>query len=546
MTERLCTFDKISNRRYLLFLCANNEGESALVKSVGSFLRGDFMSNIRISNLSFRYDDSSENIFNNLNLNLDSTWKLGLVGRNGRGKTTFLNLLRGKLHGLGDIQTRLNFSYYPIKIADPANITLYELQKQANFEEWELDRELNLMNVNPDLLWQPFNTLSGGEQTKVLLALSFTNKDSFALIDEPTNHLDEDSRQEISNYLGKHEKGYIVVSHDRDFLNQVADHILAIENTEIHLYQGNFATYEDTKQKRDEFNRERNQKLKGEINELHQQKEQFYHWAQKVEARKNIGRKYQHVLNRRTRLNKGAIGHAAAKMMKKSINARDRMDHKIQVKQGLMTNIEDIPKLSMNFKANYHSTLLEIQHLDLQIDGKSLFKDLNLVVKNHGVVSLEGRNGSGKSTFLKMLLDKAPTVKYQGKYELADGLSISYLPQDFTEYKGTLHNFAYEHKISYEELLNNLKKLGFPRASFATPIEEMSMGQQKRVALAKSLVEPSDLYLWDEPANYFDVFNQDQLIELLKKVKPAMLLIEHDEYFIEQVADQRVRLDIAE
>ena len=546
MTERLCTFDKISNRRYLLFLCANNAGESALVKSVGSFLRGDFMSNIRISNLSFRYDDSSENIFNNLNLNLDSTWKLGLVGRNGRGKTTFLNLLRGKLHGLGDIQTRLNFSYYPIKIADPANITLYELQKQANFEEWELDRELNLMNVNPDLLWQPFNTLSGGEQTKVLLALSFTNKDSFALIDEPTNHLDEDSRQEISNYLGKHEKGYIVVSHDRDFLNQVTDHILAIENTEIHLYQGNFATYEDTKQKRDEFNRERNQKLKGEINELHQQKEQFYHWAQKVEARKNIGRKYQHVLNRRTRLNKGAIGHAAAKMMKKSINARDRMDHKIQAKQGLMTNIEDIPELSMNFKANYHSTLLEIQHLDLQIDGKSLFKGLNLGVKNHGVVSLEGRNGSGKSTFLKMLLDKAPTVKYQGKYELADGLSISYLPQNFTEYHGTLHNFAYEHKISYEELLNNLKKMGFPRASFVTPIEEMSMGQQKRVALAKSLVEPADLYLWDEPANYLDVFNQDQLIELLKKIKPAMLLIEHDEYFIEQVADQRVRLDIAE
>ncbi|MED7629276.1 UNVERIFIED_CONTAM: ATP-binding cassette domain-containing protein, partial [Lactobacillus helveticus] len=150
------------------------------------------MSNIRISNLSFRYDDSSENIFNNLNLNLDSSWKLGLVGRNGRGKTTFLNLLRGKLHGLGDIQTRLNFSYSPIKIADPANITLYELQKQTNFEEWELDRQLNLMNVNPDLLCQPFNTLSGGEQTKVLLALSFTNKDSFALIDEPTNQLDED------------------------------------------------------------------------------------------------------------------------------------------------------------------------------------------------------------------------------------------------------------------------------------------------------------------------------------------------------------------
>lgn len=181
------------------------------------FLRGDLMSNIRISNLSFRYEDSSENIFNNLDLDLDSFWKLGLVGRNGRGKTTFLNILRGKLHGLGKIQTKLNFSYYPVSINDPTNITLYELQDQVQFEQWELERELNLMGVDPNLLWQPFNTLSGGEQTKVLLALSFTDQDSFPLIDEPTNHLDEDSREAVSEYLRKHDKGYIVVSHDRDF-----------------------------------------------------------------------------------------------------------------------------------------------------------------------------------------------------------------------------------------------------------------------------------------------------------------------------------------
>lgn len=501
------------------------------------------MSNIRISNLSFRYDDSSENIFNKLNLNLDSTWKLGLVSRNGRGKTTFLNLLRGKLHGLGEIQTRLSFSYYPIKVEDQKNITLYELQKQVAFEEWELERELNLMNVDPNLLWQPFNTLSGGEQTKVLLALSFTDKDSFALIDEPTNHLDEDSRKEISNYLGKHEKGYIVVSHDRDFLNQVTDHILAIENTEIHLYQGNFTAYEDTKQKRDQFNREKNQKLKGEIRTLNESRLRLKGYSSKSENQKNAK---AHSNEIHAYIDKGFYSHKAAKVMQRSKNVERRMNDDIQAKQGLMTNIEDIPELTMNFQSNYHSTLLEAQHLDLQIDGKNLFKDLNLVVKNHGIVSLEGKNGSGKSTFLKMLLNKTFSVTYQGKYELANGLSISYLPQNFTEYHGTLHNFAYEHKISYEELLNNLKKMGFPRASFVTPIEEMSMGQQKRVALAKSLVEPADLYLWDEPANYLDVFNQDQLIELLKKVKPAMLLIEHDEYFIEQVTDHRVRLDIAE
>lgn len=498
------------------------------------------MSSIKISNLSFRYEDSSDKIFNNLNLDLDSSWRLGLVGRNGRGKTTFLNLLIRKISGLGKIQTKLNFSYYPVAISDPNNIALYELQSQVQFEQWQLERELNLLGADSNLIWQPFNTLSGGERTKILLALSFTNQDSFPLIDEPTNHLDEASRKEVSNYLRGHRQGYIVVSHDRDFLNQVTDHILAIENSEIHLYQGNFSTYEEVKKTRDEFNREKNQKLAGEISNLHNQKEQFYHWAQKIEAKKKLGQKTQYIINRRSRINKAALGHASAKMMKKSISARNRMDKRIEEKEGLMVNIEDVPRLTMNFHPNYHQVLLEIKDLNLSIQDKELFTDLNLVVKNHGVVSLEGKNGSGKSTLLKLLLGKAREVSYWGKYRLANGISISYLPQDFTIYKGSLKSFAQEHHLLYEDLLNVLKKMGFPRESFKTPIEEMSMGQKKRVALAKSLVEKADLYLWDEPANYLDVFNQDQLIRLLKEVKPAMLLVEHDEYFIEQVADRRI------
>ncbi|GFP09801.1 ribosomal protection-like ABC-F family protein [Lactobacillus helveticus] len=501
------------------------------------------MSNIKIVNLSFRYNDSSENIFNNLNLNLDSFWKLGLVGRNGRGKTTFLNLLRGKLYGSGKIQTKIPFSYYPITINEPKNITFYELQKQKNFDQWKLERELNLMNVGIDLLWQPFNTLSGGERTKVLLALSFTDRDSFALIDEPTNHLDEISRKEVANYLVKQTKGYIVVSHDRDFLNQVTDHILAIENTEIHLYQGDFYTYEDTKQKRDEFNQLKNKKLQGEIKNLNRKYVRFNNWSDSIEAQKYSGMKTKHIINRRTQLNKGAIGHDAAKMMKKAINTRRRLDRKIDSKRGLMANIEDVPELTINFKPNYHQTLLETQHFSLTVGNKCLFDNLNLIIRNHGVISLEGKNGSGKSKFLKLLLGQAVDSSYQGKYKLTNGLSISYLPQNFNQYTGTLKEFAKKQKIPYERLLNLLKKMGFPRSSFNTPIEKMSMGQQKRVAITKSLVEPADLYLWDEPANYLDIFNQDQIIKLLQKIKPAMLLIEHDQHFIKQVANQRIKLN---
>ncbi|MES5148541.1 ribosomal protection-like ABC-F family protein [Lactobacillus crispatus] len=501
------------------------------------------MSNLKISRLSFEYEDSNRYIFKNLNLDLDTDWKLGLIGRNGRGKTTFLNLLRGKYCGTGQIQGNASFSYYPVKIQNSKNITFYELQDQVAFEQWKLERELTLMNLDPDLLWQPFNTLSGGEQTKILLALSFTDQDSFPLIDEPTNHLDETSRKQVAEYLNGHDQGYIVVSHDRDFLNQVTDHILAIENTAIHLYQGNYSTYEVTKKRRDDFDREKNKKLTGQVKKLNQEKVQFHNWAAKIEARKKLGMKTQHIINRRTRLNKGAIGHQAAKMMKKSINARNRMDKRIAEKEGMLKNIEKVPTLTMNFQADYHREILQLNDLSLQLkNSRELFKSLTLSLNNHEIIAIEGKNGSGKSTLIKHLLGISQNLIAKGNYELIESLKISYLPQEFVMYSGSLKDFAKKYHLSYEALLSKSKKMGFARADFTTRIEKMSMGQQKRVALAKSLTEPANLYLWDEPANYLDVFNQDQLIKLLKSVKPTMLLIEHDPYFITSVADQQIKL----
>lgn len=501
------------------------------------------MSNLKISRLSFEYEDSNRYIFKNLNLDLDTDWKLGLIGRNGRGKTTFLNLLRGKYCGTGQIQGNTSFSYYPVKIQNSKNITFYELQDQVAFEQWKLERELTLMNLDPDLLWQPFNTLSGGEQTKILLALSFTDQDSFPLIDEPTNHLDETSRKQVAEYLNGHDQGYIVVSHDRDFLNQVTDHILAIENTASHLYQGNYSTYEVTKKRRDDFDREKNKKLTEQVKKLNQEKVQFHNWAAKIEARKKLGMKTQHIINRRTRLNKGAIGHQAAKMMKKSINARNRMDKRIAEKEGMLKNIEKVPTLTMNFQADYHREILQLNDLSLQLkNSRELFKNLTLSLNNHEIIAVKGKNGSGKSTLIKYLLGISQNLIAKGNYELIESLKISYLPQEFVMYSGSLKDFAKKYHLSYEALLSNLKKMGFARADFTTRIEKMSMGQQKRVALAKSLTEPANLYLWDEPANYLDVFNQDQLIKLLKSVKPTMLLIEHDPYFITSVADQQIKL----
>ena len=173
------------------------------------------MSMIRVENLTFSYPSSYDPIFENVNFQIDTDWKLGLVGRNGRGKTTFLNLLLGKYEYQGKIQASVQFDYFPYGICDknrPTKEILSEICPSA--EDWELLRELSYLEVREEVLGRPFFTLSNGEQTKVLLAALFLNDGHFLLIDEPTNHLDMKARQTVAAYL-KRKKGFILVSHDR-------------------------------------------------------------------------------------------------------------------------------------------------------------------------------------------------------------------------------------------------------------------------------------------------------------------------------------------
>ncbi len=158
------------------------------------------MSTIEIKNLSFSYDGAVTNIFDQVDLNIDTNWKLGLIGRNGRGKTTFFNILQNKLAYNGAINHQVNFSYFPQKIGNKEKMT-YEIIDDLNVGEiWEVERELTLLGTDTSVLWRSFSSLSGGEQTKVLLSLLFAQEGSFPLIDEPTNHLDALGRKQVAHY----------------------------------------------------------------------------------------------------------------------------------------------------------------------------------------------------------------------------------------------------------------------------------------------------------------------------------------------------------
>lgn len=193
------------------------------------------MSLISINNLTFGYEGSLENVFENVSFNIDTEWKLGLIGRNGKGKTTFLKLLLDQYDYIGKISKTVEFDYFPFEVKNKERMAIDIANEIVpNVEDWEFIKELNLLNANPEILYRNFNLLSSGEQVKILLVSLFLKENNFLLIDEPTNHLDIETRENLVEYLQK-KKSFILVSHDRKFLDKVVDHIISINNTNIDI-----------------------------------------------------------------------------------------------------------------------------------------------------------------------------------------------------------------------------------------------------------------------------------------------------------------------
>lgn len=484
------------------------------------------MSIIQLNHVTFSFAHQTQPLFQDVNLNLDTSWRLGLVGRNGYGKTTFLRLLQGDLQpDNGQIVHQIHWQYFPQPVADVSAITFYALAEMENFAQWEIERELRLLQVDPAVLWQPFETLSGGEQTKVRLALLFLATDGFALIDEPTNHLDQKSRQLVADYL-KEKTGFIVVSHDRQFLNQVIDHVLAIEKATVMLHQGNFALYEREKQLRDDYENQQNAQLKRDITRLSATAQEKSSWSSSREKEKS------------TSADKGFTGARAARMMKKAKNLEKRMNAEITEKQTLLKNIETTTELHLNFQPDYHELLLSATDVQADVDGQPLIEPVSFDLKQGERLVIRGENGIGKSVLLNAIITGDSVQRYTKQ--------ISLIKQQDAQLHGTLSDYAQRYRISFEDLFRQLRQLGVGRDVLTQPIETMSAGQQKRVALARSLVEPAALYIWDEPLNYLDVFNIEQITQLLVQTKAPMIIVEHDELFTQTIGTKFLDLRRAE
>lgn len=533
------------------------------------------MSQISVSNLTFCYEGSFDNIFENVSFLIDTDWKLGFIGRNGKGKTTFLNLLLGKYEYEGHISASAVFDYFPYRITEEqkgrCGVEFLE-QLKPGCEQWRVICELEKLHLTAEVLYRPFGTLSHGERTKVMLAVLFSEENDFLLIDEPTNHLDRESREIVKEYLGK-KKGFILVSHDRDLLDACIDHVLVLNRSSIEVQQGNFSTWWENKSRMDAFHRAENEKHRKEIGRLREAADRTREWADKSE-RSKIG--FDPVKDPGHGGKRAYIGAKTKKMQSRRMQVEKRIADEIGQKEGLLQDVENPADLKLMPMKYHKEVLIRARDYGIAYGNSEVFRDLEFELRRGERVFLHGENGCGKSSLIRAILarneaggflpgsrrtdtgadarpgygrtvsgkkdEKAGNLQESGTLTCGSGLVISYIDQDTSGLHGTLKEFSRENGLDESLFCAILRQLDLERVQFVKDMEEYSEGQKKKVLIAASLLKPAHLYIWDEPLNYIDVFSRMQIENLILDFRPTMLIVEHDVRFREKIATRVVEM----
>ncbi len=521
------------------------------------------MSIIQVQNLSFTYPGSYTPVFTNMTFSMSADWRLALVGRNGRGKTTLMRLLTGELKGCGQIVSSVQFDRFPIEVDEEQSAMRCLRNAVAPFDEWEaqmnallldggeeallrwgdieqqyaaqdgyiinelIEREVERMCVPHEELSRPMKSFSPGEQTRLLLAAMFLRKNRFLLIDEPTNHLDMAGREVVARYLqGK--QGFIVASHDRWFLDQVADHVMALQKTGVYIEQGSYSSYRANKAAKDEFEIEQNARLESDIRRLQETAREKAAWSDKVESSK-IGA-----------YDKGYVGHMAAKMMKRSLAIQTRIEREIEEKEALLHDIEYATALTLHPMKHPARVLMRLTDVSAGYDGRAVFEHKSFEVEQGDRLMIAGHNGAGKSTMVKLIMGQLQPMA--GRFTRASGLTISYMPQLADSLAGTPFELAEREGLPLDYFMMLLRKLDFRREAFERDMRGFSMGQQKKVLLAASMSVPAHVYIWDEPLNYIDLESREQIEKMLEDSDATMIFVEHDRAFAGHIARKVIHL----
>lgn len=525
------------------------------------------MSKITMNKMSYYYEDFYHPVYENINLVIKTEWKLGLIGRNGRGKTTLLKLLNGELEPTsGNISIPVEMEYFPynnecgyiitrdiikenvgkLKSMEDTMDTIIMENDEARFDEYsrlqqqylEMDgyeiesrmlKEMDEMQLDKALLDREFDTLSGGEKTRIMLLTLFLRKKSFVLLDEPTNHLDSEGKEAVVAYLQK-KKGFIVVSHDRAFLDQVIDHVISINKKDITLEKGNYSSWKYNKDKKEEFELRTRERLEEEIAQLERSAKCSRTWA-------DIGNMQRYQFASHGRAN------GVETYMKQAKRSEARMQDNIEQKKQLLQNYEEVKPLVMNQSNDIEEKcLIRIKELSFKYPDhtKQIIKGFNFEVHAGERIWVKGKNGAGKSTLLKIL----SRALLSDAIEYAEGLQIAMVAQEPAWKTGYIKE-GFQDTIGnpvYQRFLELCDHFELPENFLERPLETYSSGELKKINIARALAGNHHIILFDEPLNYMDTYFSEQLEKAILEYEPTIIFVEHDSYFGKAIATKIIQL----
>lgn len=531
------------------------------------------MSTIICRSLTFGYPGSEANIFENLDLVIDTDWRSALVGRNGRGKTTLLRLIHGELApDRGRIECARPTAYYPPPIGSPDQ-RLRDVVKDATgpYRRWEtemndlleardddalarygqlldiyeesggyaidagIEAELAALGIDERSWDRPFSALSGGEQTRCLLASLFVSADSsadgrspaFALIDEPTNHLDADGRRLLADYL-RTKPGYLLVSHDRAFLDACCDHVVALNQDTVDVERTSFSAWRDRFRQRLARQRADNAALKQDIARF-----------ERVAADRRAG-----ALRRESEIaphsDRGFASRRAKRQMKRALVAERRAENAADERRRTLVDVEKDRRLQLPESGKATGVLVVANDLTLWRGDRPVFAKLSFKITPGERVAVIGPNGSGKTSLLDQI-ERAPH-RHTGTIRRPAHVSVIRTFQQPRWTSGSLRDRLRDAGLDESRFRQIMAALGVRGRVLDGRIEDFSHGQQKKVDLARTFVATADLLLWDEPLNFIDIDAREQIEEALLRDQRTVVFVEHDAAFVDRVATQVLRL----
>lgn len=494
--------------------------------------------NLNFTGLSKGYEGKS--IFENLSEQINNQDKIGLVGVNGVGKTTLVNILTGEEEkDAGEIRCSpsyiktLYIQQYP---EFDQGISVYEdifnfikeadQDKSANDTEIMAKIALNKVGLDEEKWGQEAISLSGGEKTKLVLSRMFVCDFDFLVLDEPTNHLDMDSYEWLEDFVKGLDKPILTISHDRFFLDNVVNRIWELTSQGLKSYEGNYTNYRNQKDieiKSIAREYDKQQTKIQQLKEVIDHRESWYHSAHKSAGQNDY-------------LRKRAKKHASTLKAKKTQLERLENEKIEKPRKELSPAFDVINKNIIGRKLPRF--LIQGKNISKSFGSKEILKNISFNVQRGNKIALIGANGSGKTTFLKILCSIYDD--YSGTLKVGPSVNIAYFSQELEtlNYEATILEDVLNEGATVQEARLLLACLLFRGDDVYKKIANLSMGEKGRVAFAKLILSGANLLVLDEPTNHMDIESREKVEEALEQFEGSIIFVSHDRYFVNRLANR--------